>query len=450
MKVLSHIQPSNKLSASLWAALAFMGFQASAFAAVLPVTSCADDDSPGTLRQVAATALRGDEIDMRQLSCSAITLEHGEVTLQHNVSLRGPANRSLTIVGDGMNRVLNSASIDKPSGYLDVIDLNITGGRVYTKSDEASGGCILANGDVTLTNSGVSDCAVNSMHAGARGGAIYAQGSINMSLSSVTGSSATSSGEYQVARGGGVYASALVCTDSTVSGNSTIAGTPWFDQGGGALIAGGDVKLFRCTVDSNRAGQGGGIMQFAFRDSLPQTTIQNSTISSNVATLESGGMVVQCPDCRPNAINLLNSTVAFNTSSSVYAAAGLSTNGNVVAQSSIVAKNQNTSSNAARARNADLTALSLQGANNLIMSTDAPRDSKAIAVTSDPQLGALSNNGGRTRTHALSATSPALNRGNNTGAFATDQRSGGFARTIAGSTDIGAFQRQGSSVKVRP
>lgn len=61
------------------------------------------------------------------------------------------------------------------------------------------------------------------------------------------------------------------------------------------------------------------------------------------------------------------------------------------------------------------------------------------------RLGPLANNGGPTRTHALRAGSPAIDRGSNAGAPATDQR--GRARIKDGNgdgravTDIGAFER---------
>ena len=40
----------------------------------------------------------------------------------------------------------------------------------------------------------------------------------------------------------------------------------------------------------------------------------------------------------------------------------------------------------------------------------------------DPKLGPLKNNGGRTKTHALLAGSPAIDAGDNAGVPATDQR----------------------------
>jgi hypothetical protein len=52
-------------------------------------------------------------------------------------------------------------------------------------------------------------------------------------------------------------------------------------------------------------------------------------------------------------------------------------------------------------------------------------------------LGALADNGGPTKTHALLAGSPAINKGNSFRAT-TDQR--GVARPVGVASDIGAFE----------
>jgi Ca2+-binding RTX toxin-like protein len=81
----------------------------------------------------------------------------------------------------------------------------------------------------------------------------------------------------------------------------------------------------------------------------------------------------------------------------------------------------------------------------------------------DPQLGALGSNGGLTETHALPATSPAVDKGKReNGTETTDQRGAGFVRPLdslsvpnstapgADGTDIGAFELQsGSSSALR-
>jgi len=63
-----------------------------------------------------------------------------------------------------------------------------------------------------------------------------------------------------------------------------------------------------------------------------------------------------------------------------------------------------------------------------------PTDQRNI----NPFLGPLQDNGGPTFTHAIECTSPAYNRGTNTGAPPTDQR--GITRPQNGITDIGAYE----------
>ena len=83
----------------------------------------------------------------------------------------------------------------------------------------------------------------------------------------------------------------------------------------------------------------------------------------------------------------------------------------------------------------------LEGADNLVESYNLA--SSAITVTSDPQLTPLADHGGMTRTHALLASSPAIDQGNNTASLLTDQRGSGFAREVpSGKPDIGAYERQ--------
>jgi hypothetical protein len=85
------------------------------------------------------------------------------------------------------------------------------------------------------------------------------------------------------------------------------------------------------------------------------------------------------------------------------------------------------------------TATPIFGKNNLVVAaqddllpTDTLRD--------DPQLLTLGFNGGPTQTHAISPTSPARDKGNNTAGFTTDQRSSPFSRVYGPAADIGAFE----------
>jgi len=448
----------KNLATGLSAALALAGLQSAALAQpqptsrgnpparVLFATSCEDDNSAGTLRQVVADAANGDEINLSELACTdnTIVLTQGELMLAHNASLVGSASQPLTITNGSGGRVINSVSQDRPYPYLDIANVNISGGTVLVDSGDALGGCIFASGDLTLTGSTVSGCMASSSSGSALGGAIYAQ-NVNMASSRVTGNAAYASGDFQPARGGAVHTGNFLCTDSTLSGNVATAKTAWSGQGGGAMVMGGSLALTRCTIDNNISAEGGGVSQFMYSEST--SLIENSTISGNTATFAFGGVEVFCADCTATAVQLFNSTIAFNSSAEGYTA-GLFSNANVLAQSSILAKNQNTTEGSSV--NADLSATGLTGANNLVMSSDVAPDGTMIGITDlgpiisqdDPELLPLADNGGPTMTHALSETSPAMYAGNNVARFATDQRSAGFERSCDDATDIGAYQHQ--------
>ncbi len=72
------------------------------------------------------------------------------------------------------------------------------------------------------------------------------------------------------------------------------------------------------------------------------------------------------------------------------------------------------------------------------------------ALPINPMLGTLQSNGGVTQTVALLTGSPALGTGDptadTTAGLATDQRGIGFARIVAGKTDIGALETQATAV----
>ncbi len=80
------------------------------------------------------------------------------------------------------------------------------------------------------------------------------------------------------------------------------------------------------------------------------------------------------------------------------------------------------------------------GAGNLIMSSNAvvPPDT----ISSDPMLGALTDNGGPTFNLALMPGSPAIDAGNNLAGSTYDQRGSRFERVIGSAADIGAYEVQ--------
>jgi len=81
-----------------------------------------------------------------------------------------------------------------------------------------------------------------------------------------------------------------------------------------------------------------------------------------------------------------------------------------------------------------------QGSSNFVNGTNG-NIVGTLATPVNPQLAALGDYGGTTKTHALLLGSVAINAGNNTGATTTDQR--GATRIVGGTIDIGAYESAG-------
>lgn len=420
MKIRSLHTRRKPLAAQLSLALACAVLAGRNFAGSLPVTSCADDLSAGTLRVVVANAAAADTIDLdSQLACSTITLDpnRGEIATSRNLTLIGPSDRTVTIQGNGNARVF-----DVTSGSIGVTNLTVSGGGGVIK-----GGCILASQSAVLDHSTVSQCTLvaptqsSPMSAGA---GIYAS-SVTLTNGSIVADNQAYLGSKTkyIAYGGGVFATAsFSCSDSTISGNSALIG--------GGVSGKGSIAFDRCTVASNAALGGGGIGVFNATGSI---TVKQSTISGNMAPFRGGAIYSTV------ALSMYNSTVVSNACSGNYAG-GISSKVGITAFSSIIANNPGKNGTSF---DIDIPySATLSGANNNIIYTNTTPLPGVITVTADPQLAPLGWHGGPTRTMAPLATSPVLDQGSNPQSFTTDQRGAGFAREVAAATDIGAYERQ--------
>ena len=396
---------------------------------VRAVTTCSDDSmTAGTLRAAIQASGNGDTISLTTLpgadpACtdSSITLINGQISIpaSRQLTIQGPTAPLSIVAESGYNRVFYAGA----GSVVQINDLTLRGGRTTT-----TGGCIFSKGEIDLQHSTVTDCESVSSSKYAGGAGVYGKTVKLTQGSSVNGNTATvSTGSgVKFAIGGGVFATGeFDCTDSTVSGNQSTEG------GGGVFLSqtSTNVSLTNCTVDSNTSGFGGGLLLY---NASSSATIASSTISGNTAT-KGGGV-----DSK-TALTLVNSTVAFNVSTGMYAG-GIYSAASVFAESTIISKNISP-----LAGGMDLSLGSsamLTGAVNLISSTNAMPNAGVITVTADPQLAPLGNHGGPTRTHALLAMSPALDNGDDTQGYPYDQRGTGFARVVHGQADIGAYERQ--------
>jgi hypothetical protein len=393
------------------------------------VGSCLDDGSVGTLRQVVGISISGDTVDLGSLplACSTITLSMGEINIPQSVlTFVGPADHTLTITANHKNRILHQTGA---SGLIEINQLTLSDGGYYAYSSDVKGGCIFSTGLVALHSSKVTGCVAYSVYGNAYGGAIYAKGRVDLYSSEVTDSIANTNAAAG-ARGGGIYGlNGLRAFYSTLSGNSA----PWGPSLGGAACISGDIGIFYSTIDSNKAAIGGGISA-GERSNTTSIEVQSSTVSGNTATMRSGGIDI-FPFTSAKPVIIRSSTIAFNSAPH---SAGVNSAHNVLARSSIIANNTNTSPDVFADLYVQGSGATLTGDSNLIVTSNLGLPG---TLTSDPQLTPLGNHGGITRTHALLPGSPAVNHGSNVVNLSRDQR--GFTREIpAGSPDIGAYERQ--------
>jgi uncharacterized repeat protein (TIGR01451 family) len=405
----------------------------------------------------------GDEVTVSGANAVGIF----SVPLGSSLSLR---NLSVTggsaAVGGGVHNggtvtVLNSrfssntatyagGSIENDGGAITVID------SMFSGSSATAGGAIDSEGGtVTVTNSSFSG-----NHATAGGGIEMYAGKLDVASSTFSDNHATSGGGVDNDFGTGDV------TNSTFSGNSatsgagisnfgtlTVANSTFSDNHanfGGGIGNDDTLSVTNSTFSGNDAGFGGGI-----ENSDATTTVTNSTFSRNHAANSGGGM-----DSIGGTVTVTNSTFSGNR-------AGFG--GGIRNEGAMTVTNSTLSGNGAidgggianEEERAVFTVLSSIVAANSGWNCIGPISDGGYnleftrfngtnrcgfskhAVSANPRLGALRNNGGPTKTMALRTESPAIDAippgSHGCGKrVAADQR--GVARPQSEGCDIGAFE----------
>ena len=199
--------------------------------------------------------------------------------------------------------------------------------------------------------------------------------------------------------GGGIIVfgpSTLTVTDTTITGNLTTT------LGGGVYLSyDTTATISRTTISGNSAANGAGLAFIGFDGSPSTLTLTNTTISGNTATSSGGAMYVAADT--ESAVTLTNVTIASNSSGDAGALAVGARQFQV--RNTIIA-------NSAGAAPVNCLGFITDLGNNL----EFPGTTCGFSLPSDrrasPLLGALTNNGGATRTHPLAWGSPAVQAGN--------------------------------------
>jgi len=248
------MKAKNLFHLILWSGIAVSPM---AKAATVPVTSLADDGSPGTLRTAIESAASGDTLDLTTLDGS-ILLNFGQLTIDKDLVIAGPGPSHLAIDGQLNSRVF----CVMPGAVVTFSGLAITNGYEdpFFSGVSAGGGILNELGTLTILN-----CWVSGNFADLGAGIFNDGGSLLF---------------------GGVTGTAtLRLLNSTLSGNSTESGV------GGAVLCGSFpgsssvVIVQNSTLSGNMAWIGGAIQCSA--GSTVQ--IDNSTLSGNVALSGLGG-----------------------------------------------------------------------------------------------------------------------------------------------------------------
>ena len=342
----------------------------------------------------------------------------------------------------GAIRILNADLTVTNSTFMNnsAVDANVgNGGAIYVDGANADNGKIILRDSTFTNNSATSyggaffnsiynsnDTIVdNSIFSGNRvgggsngqGGAIWSTGNSasgghwqnpgNNTTLKVTNT--TFSGNTASEQGGGIWLAkhpaGIELTNTTFSNNTAT------NSNGGGITLGDNSKLniTNSTITGNKvAGAyslGGGIMV-----SSGETHITNSTIASNYAEWQGGGIV----NINNAPVTLANTLIANN-------------------------KANNGGNNWNITNNCFKTPMTNWG-NNLQFPAPEAEDVDCVSGirTADPKLGSLADNGGSTQTMRLLPGSAAINAASSSACPSTDQR--GAKRSQGGSCDIGAFE----------
>jgi hypothetical protein len=288
----------------------------------------------------------------------------------------------------------------------------------------------------------------NATIQGAGAGATIIQGGNNQRVIQINGnatiSGVTITGGVNGFSGAGIQvgnnqvAMTLQLSDSAVSGNAATTGSNGF--GGGIMVGGlATLVMTNSTVSGNRVqgGDGTGAGAGVYVDANGRAELRNSTVSGNVAELGSspglgGGIAAE----DASTLVMENVTVAANTAGSGGGVAQDDDGFSGTPPPTIAISDSIVAANSGGDCSGNVTH---SGDRNLSSDASCSFNAAGDKQNTNPQLGPLQVNtgAGRTATHALALSSPAINAGDPTTCKATDQRG---APRPAGGCDIGAFE----------
>lgn len=342
------------------------------------------------------------------------------------------STNSDTVADDGLcslREAIAAANTDTPSG-LSIGECPAGSGSdtiTIPAMEIPLGSRLVINSPIVLAGVGVGSTVI-------KGGGVF---SVNAGQVTFRGLTVQGSASPGASGGNGitVLAGTVEISDARITGNSLTGG------GGGLYVASGaTVTVRRTTIDQNHgagAGNGGagGIANSG-------TLLVNESLLVGNTSNRTGGIW----NGPTGKLELRNTTLSGNDGNSPDAGAGGLVNMGIASLNNVtitenkgrgnnqnsfrggglqsysgattVLKNSIIANNDGRGGPNDCAgALTGDSAYNLIRDTtgcELPPNTATFVLNQDPKLVALASNGGPTRTHALSANSPAIDNGNDT------------------------------------
>ena len=313
-------------------------------------------DQPGTLRQAifdANAAAGADEIVFTGAGAAGtITLTNGELTVNTNITIIGTGVGNLIVDGNLAGRVFNFTA-----GTSTVTDMTIQRGS-------AGGGAGARAGDApVLTLRRV--LLTGNVGNGNGGGAMVTSGTMTIIDSTIDNNTSANNGAGLRVNNTGT----LFVRNSTISNNTT---TTAARDGGGIHVssAGATLRIFNSTVSGNTTTDDGGAIAVT---NGSRAFLYNNTMASNVSAQQGEGVAVFNPG---SVISNLTSNIIANNNSTG------TTNEDMTAGAGRITVE---ASNLVEVGTGNIVANGVNGS----------------IVGVDPNLGALADNGGLTRTQAF-------------------------------------------------
>ena len=336
---------------------------------------------------------------------------------------------------------------------------NNTSGLVGGHGGNSNGGGLEAVGTLTLSGTAIENDVAQSGTGGGGAGSLAADGAggeasgggmIAEAAATISGAEVISD-QIQIAApgSGGGYAFG----GAEGEGGGVDLGNPSGSDSGNATISASTIANNLADYEVNGDGDGGGIADYAAKFTLENSTVEGNSAHGSISGFVEGfggGLNIK------GTATLASDTIAANQTSGY--------GGNIYVQEAAIAATDTIVADGTGMTNVDNCDAGLSAsigdlpghANNL--ESDATGECKFTAVSdlhAEPQLGALSLNGGSTETMLPASTSPAIGAGGacidpaTSARLALDQR-GEPRPTGTGVCDIGAIQTQPPANTVVP